>query len=212
MVYVGAVAETVLWTPSTQISGGTLAMLTPGTIVDIPGQFTSSANVATSIRILHAPSSSVKAKSTSVSGVIVRSASGGAWITLVTASGRVDATTQSPAGAVPTLAVGEVVSVKGTQIGSSLSVGDTTLVPAPAPLRLRAKPTGSKSTVTAVVVSGQKDLWEMWTANGYVAVTCDAAMGLTSSSFTAGQKLTVTGIATGSQLWATSVATAPSDN
>ena len=211
-VYVGSVAETILWTPSTQISGGTLAMLTPGTIVEIPGQFTSSANVATSIRILRAVSSTARAKAASISGAIVRSASGGAWITLVTASGRVDATTQSPAGVVPTLAVGQVVSVKGTQIGSSLSVSDTTIVPAPAPLRLKAKPLGSKSTLTAVVVAGQKDLWEMWTATGFVSVTLDPTVSITATTLIAGAKVNVTGIATGSQLWATSVAMASSDN
>jgi len=211
-VYVGSVAETILWTPSTQISGGTLAMLTPGTIVEIPGQFTSSANVATSIRILRAVSSTAKTKSTSVSGAIVRSASGGAWITVVTAAGRVDATTQTPAGVVPTLAVGQVVSLKGMQIGSSLSVSDASILPVPAPQRLKAKPLGNKSTVTAVVVAGQKDLWEMWTATGFVSVTLDPTVNITPTTLVAGVKVNVTGIATGSQLWATSVATASSDS
>ena len=211
-LYVGGVAETILWTPSTQISGGTLAMLTPGTLVDVPGQYTSSAKVATSIRILRGGPSSAKAKTSTASGAIVRVANAGAWITLVTASGRLDVTTQSPPGVVPALVVGQVISVKGTQIGSSMSASDTSSLPVPTPQRLKVKPVGTKATVTAVVVAGQRELWEMWTANGFIAVTLDAVAILSAPSLVVGQKVNVTGIATGSQLWATSVATAPSDN
>ena len=211
-LYVGAVAETILWTPSTQITGGTLAALTPGTIVEVPGQLTSSANVATAIRILREATSTSKAKAATLTGSVMRVASSGVWIALFTASGRVDVTTQAPNGLTPTIIPGQVVTFKGVQLGSAFSASDASFLPVPPALRLKSKPAGSKTTLVAVAVAGQRDLWEIWTATGFIAVTLDPATIATGPLITVGQKLTITGIATGSQLWATSVATASSDN